>query len=725
MYQIAVFVSGGGTNLQAIMDQIADGRLPDVRIACVVASRAGCQAEQRARRAGIPTHVVCRGDYDDLSSFDRAMLSVLAPYSIDLVVLAGFLCLLGPDFVAAYPGHIINVHPSLIPAFCGPGYYGIRPHEAALAYGVRITGATVHIVDAEYDHGPIILQKAVPVLPDDTPQTLQQRVMIQAEQKILPQAIALFAAGRIEQEGRKIRIKKEKKAMKKAIISVSDKTGLPAFCRELVSLGYELISTGGTAALLQREGLKVTAVSDVTDFPECLDGRVKTLHPRIHAGILARRDNPKHLSELKELCIDPIDLVVVNLYPFRRTIQQPGVDFETCIENIDIGGPSLLRAAAKNCRDVTVLVDPADYDLVLDEIKREGETSEKTRLRLARKVFEHTAAYDAVIARYFATVSPEPEWPDQLTFAYDLIDILRYGENPHQRGVFYRDALPVSGSLTEAEQLNGKELSYNNIADTDAAIAVLREFSDPTVVAVKHANPCGVGSAEDLLSAWKKAYDADPVSIYGGIVAFNRTVDLSVAQATKGVFLEVMVAPDYTPDALSHLRERKNLRVLRLPDIAEPLDPSRLAMKPVYGGMLVQDQDLTVFDPEKCRVVTKAQPDPSLSDDLEFAMKVVKHVKSNAIVLAKNVQTVGIGPGQPNRITSLQIAIRQAGEKAAGSVLASDAFFPFSDCVKAAAAAGIAAIIQPGGSVRDQESIDACDEAGLPMIFTGVRHFKH
>lgn len=512
--------------------------------------------------------------------------------------------------------------------------------------------------------------------------------------------------------------------MKRALISVSDKTGLPELAKELVSLGFELVSTGGTAALLQREGLPVTAVSDVTGFPECLDGRVKTLHPKIHGGILAVRSNPQHMQKLQELDITLIDLLIINLYPFRSTILKSGVSHEECIENIDIGGPSMLRAAAKNYRDVTVLVDPADYGPVMDEIRRDGQTSEHMRLRLAKKVFEHTAAYDALIAAYFAKTVPEDEWPQHLTMTYDRVEQLRYGENPHQRAVFYRDGLPAGGSLTQAEQLNGKELSYNNIADTDAAIALLKEFAEPTVVAVKHANPCGVGSADDLLTAWSKAYEADSVSIYGGIVALNRTVDLAVAQATKGVFIEVMVAPDYTPEALANLQERKNLRVLRLPDVASP-DDARPAIKAVYGGILVQDQDSVIYDQDACRTVTAREADPELQADLAFAMKVVKHTKSNAIVLARDRQTVGIGPGQPNRITSVNIAVNRAGDKAKGSVMASDAFFPFDDCVRAAAAAGIAAIIQPGGSMRDQASIDACNEAGLPMIFTGIRHFRH
>ena len=358
---------------------------------------------------------------------------------------------------------------------------------------------------------------------------------------------------------------------------------------------------------------------------------------------------------------------------------KPGVDHETCIENIDIGGPSMLRAAAKNYHDVTVLVDPDDYGHVLEEIRQQGDTTEQTRFSLARKVFEHTAAYDALIAGYFARQDSRGAWPEKLTLTYDRIETLRYGENPHQQAIFYRDAMPAAGSLSEAEQLNGKELSYNNIADTDAAIALSREFSQPTVVAVKHANPCGVGSAPDLQQAWQKAFEADPVSIYGGIIAFNRPVDLAVAQATKGVFVEVMVAPEYSPEALAHLRERKNLRVLRLPGMVTPADPGKPALKAVYGGLLLQDQDLATLNWADCRTVTKSQVAESIHEDLLFAMKVVKHTKSNAIVLVKNQQTVGIGPGQVNRITALGIAVQQAGEKSTGAILASDAYLPFQD----------------------------------------------
>jgi phosphoribosylaminoimidazolecarboxamide formyltransferase/IMP cyclohydrolase len=516
-----------------------------------------------------------------------------------------------------------------------------------------------------------------------------------------------------------------KNMMKRAIISVSDKTGIADFSRKLVAMGIEILTTGGTAKLLEAEGIPCKEVSEITGFPECLDGRVKTLHPLIHGGILAIRSNPEHMKRIEELGINTIDLIVVNLYPFKATMQKPNVSFEVCVENIDIGGPSMLRAAAKNHHDVTVVTDPEDYDLVLREISEKGDTSYPTRLLLAKKVFEHTAAYDALIAEYFLTYTQAKTLPNLFTPTFEKVSELRYGENPHQSATFFRNAIPVPGGLSEAVQKNGKELSYNNIADTDATICCLKEFSDPTVVAVKHANPCGVGSADTIFEAWQKAYEADPVSIYGGIVALNREVDAKTAEEMSKIFLEVIIAPSYSIEAMEILSAKKNLRVLELPAITDPIPAHERNYKRVLGGLLVQDHDVIVSNEADIRTVTKKEPDPSLRDDMAFAMKVVKYIKSNAIVIVKDKQTIGIGPGQTNRIGSAQIAILSAGEKCKGAVLGSDAFFPFSDCVDAARDAGIAAIVQPGGSMRDQESIDACDKYGIAMVFTGTRHFRH
>ena len=463
-------------------------------------------------------------------------------------------------------------------------------------------------------------------------------------------------------------------------------------------------------------------IFEVTRFPECFDGRVKTLHPNVEGGILAVRDNDKHKQQMEELGIEPIDMVVCNLYPFKQTVLKEGVSHEEIIENIDIGGPTMIRAAAKNYPFVTVITDPEDYERVIGEIRKEGDTSLATKELLAAKVFVHTAHYDALIANYFSN-RVGMHSPKTLTLTYEKKQDLRYGENPHQKAAFYTQIRETEGTLTGATQLQGKELSYNNIGDTDGALEALKEFGEPTVVAAKHANPCGVGSAETLAEAFKKAYDADPVSIYGGIVAVNREVDKATAELMAPIFLEVVVAPSFSEEALEVLRKKKNLRLLRLPHI-EKHDYTAPKAKTVLGGLLIQDMDLQLLDGEM-KTVTERKPTEKEMEDLLFAWKVVKHTKSNAIVLAKDKCTTGVGPGQVSRIWALENAIRQGGERIPGSVLASDAFFPFPDCVEAAHEAGVTAIIQPGGSIRDEESIAAANKYGIAMIFTGIRHFKH
>ena len=484
--------------------------------------------------------------------------------------------------------------------------------------------------------------------------------------------------------------------MKRALISVSDKTGIVELAKEISALGYEILSTGGTAKTLENAGVAVTSVSDVTGFPECLDGRVKTLHPAIHGGLLAMRGNPEHMRQIKELGIEPIDLVVINLYPFRQTIAKPGVTREDAIENIDIGGPTMIRAAAKNWQDVVVMVDPADYAGVLAQLKAKGEVDEATHLRLAYKVFEHTASYDALVADYLRK-QVGIGFPDTLTMTFEKQQELRYGENPHQNARFYRELGDVSGTLAAAEQLHGRELSYNNMG-------------------VKHANPCGVGVAGTLEEAWDKAYEADPVSIFGGIVVTNQVMDVPTAQKIAKIFIEIVVAPDYEPEALKILSKKKNIRLLKLPTISQPLPKDAWDMKRVAGGLLVQERDDQLLGDE-LKVVTDRAPTEKELEDALFAWKIVKHTKSNGIAVAKDGQSLGIGPGQVNRIW--------ATEQVKGAALASDAFFPFDDCAKAAIAAGITCIIQPGGSVRDEDSIKACNEAGIAMVFTGMRHFKH
>jgi len=512
--------------------------------------------------------------------------------------------------------------------------------------------------------------------------------------------------------------------MKRAFISLSDKTGIEAFAKGLVEAGYGLISTGGTEKALKSAGLPVINVSDVTGFPECLDGRVKTLHPKIHAGILAMRSNPEHMRQIEELGIHTIDIVVVNLYPFKQTISKEGVSLEEAIENIDIGGPSMLRAAAKNWQDVAVVTDSADYEKVLQEIKENGEVSRETKFALCAKVFEHTAAYDALIASYLQEKLGKEKFPDKLTLTFEKTQEMRYGENPHQLAAFYREPLKNEGTLAEAEQLNGKELSFNNINDTNGALDVLREFSDITAVAVKHANPCGVGSGKSVYEAYCKAYAGDPVSIYGGIVAVNAEVDKRSAEEMAKIFLEIVIAPGYTQEALEVLCAKKNLRVLKLPTINAKLKDACMDMKKIAGGLLIQEMNRELTGAE-LKTVTKRQPTAEEMEDMLFAWKVVKHVKSNAIAVAKNGRTLGLGPGQVSRIWAAEAALARSGAEAAGAAMASDAYFPFPDCVEAAHRAGITCIIQPGGSIRDSESIEACDKYGMAMVFTGMRHFKH
>ena len=515
----------------------------------------------------------------------------------------------------------------------------------------------------------------------------------------------------------------------RALISVSDKGGVVDFAKGLESMGWEIIATGGTRKLLEANGVKTIGISEGTGFPEICDGRVKTLHPKVHGGLLARRDDPNHLKALEDNGIEFIDMVCVNLYPFRSTIAKEGVTMDDAIENIDIGGPSMLRSAAKNYKDVTVVCDPADYDRVLSEIRENGGTLLQTRLELSAKAYTHTAEYDTCIATFMRDKAGLPE---KLFLEYDLKQPLRYGENPHQSARFFASAAKTGYSLANARQIQGKELSYNNIQDANAALNIVRDFKEPFCVGLKHMNPCGAAVGKSIEEAWQKAYESDKVSIYGGIVAVNREVTAELAMGWKPIFLEIVMAPSYTKEALEILSSKKNLRVMEveMPDTVEPA----MQYVSVNGGMLAQslDSDIVRLTPEMC--VTKVKPEERIFSDMEFGWKIVKHVKSNAIVVVKNGMTLGVGAGQMNRVGSAAIAIKQAEETLAaagkdirneGLVMGSDAFFPFGDSVESAAAFGIKAIVQPGGSVRDQESIDAANANGITMLFTGERHFKH
>ena len=517
------------------------------------------------------------------------------------------------------------------------------------------------------------------------------------------------------------KISKQNKSMR-ALISVSNKTGVVEFARGLRELGWEVIATGGTMKLLQESGVETVNISDVTGFPEICDGRVKTLHPKVHGGLLARRDDPAHLRALQENGIGFIDLVCVNLYPFRETIARPGVRMEEAVENIDIGGPSMLRSAAKNWADVTVVCNPEDYAQVLAEIRAGGNTEKTTRLRLSAQAYTHTAQYDAMIAAYMRAQAGLNE---KLFLEFDLVQPLRYGENPHQAARFYREGRPRPCSLAFARQLGGKELSYNNIQDANAALCIVREFDRPFCVGLKHMNPCGAAVGTDVADAWTKAYEADRVSIFGGIVATNRPVTREAAELMKPVFLEIILAPKFDEGALEVLSAKKNLRLLEV-DMSRD-DDAPMQYVSVNGGLLVQELDTATRPVAAEMCVTARKPSAAQLDDLDFGWRIVKHVKSNAIVVVKEGRTVGVGAGQMNRIGSAEIALRQA--RAAGCteglVLASDGFFPFDDCVALAAEYGVEAIAQPGGSVRDEDSIRKADELGIAMMFVGERHFKH
>ena len=509
---------------------------------------------------------------------------------------------------------------------------------------------------------------------------------------------------------------------KRALVSVSDKSGLVDFVKGLQTAGWEIIATGGTQKLLENSGVNTIGISDVTGFPEICDGRVKTLHPKVHGGLLARRDEPSHLQALEENGISFIDLVCVNLYPFRETIAKEGVSMADAIENIDIGGPSMLRSAAKNYNDVTVVCDPADYDTILAEINATGNTTLETRLQLSAKAYTHTAQYDACIATYMREKAGLNE---KLFLEFDLKQGLRYGENPHQSAKFYASTKAIPFSLASGKQLQGKEMSYNNIQDANAALNIARDFQEPFCVALKHMNPCGAAVAATIDEAWQKAYEADTVSIYGGIVICNRTITKEIALGMKPIFLEIVIAPDFTDEAMEIFATKKNLRVIQV-----DMTPSTEAIDQyvsVNGGLLVQHLDTQIETITADMCATKVQPDAATLADMQFGWNIVKHVKSNAIVVVKNGQTLGVGAGQMNRVGSAEIAMKQAHAAGVteGLILASDGFLPFDDTVALAAQYGVTAIVQPGGSIRDNDCVVKADELGICMLMTGTRHFKH
>ena len=742
--RICVGVSGSGSNLRALAAAATRGEL-GAEIALVFADR-DCVALAWAAEQGIETAMIPGGD-------DSTLAGTLKAVEPDAIVLAGYMRLIGPEVLAAFPGRILNTHPSLLPAF--PGARAVRD---ALAHGVAVTGCTIHLVDDTLDGGPIVAQAPVPVLPDDDEATLHERIRT-AEHQLLPHVVAQVVAGVLAADARHVTLDLDRADStlpipRRALLSVSDKAGLVPFAGELVRIGFELVSTGGTARTLREAGLPVTDVAAVTGFPEMLDGRVKTLHPRVHAGLLADRRLADHRRQLLAAGIAPFELVVVNLYPFAQAAAKPGIAFDALVEEIDIGGPSMVRAAAKNHANVAIVTSPARYDDIVAALEATGEVSLALRSALAVEAFRHTAAYDARISaelppRMAANGIELPDepglpgasdpYPPTLTLALEKVDTLRYGENPHQPAARYRRAGATASDgpfTTDEPPLQGKQLSYNNVLDASAADALGRALRGPGVVIVKHTNPCGVAERSTLLEAWQAALEADPVSAFGGVVALSRPVDGAVAEALTGIFLEIVIAPGYDDAALEVLATKPNLRVLVDPALADdgnpaatPPDPAG-SVRSAGGAVLVTTPDTAADNPAAWQVVSARQPTDAEQLDLDLAWRIVRGVTSNAIVLVLDRRLVGLGAGQTSRVDAARQAVDKArailgAESTNGAACASDAFYPFPDAVEVCIAAGVAAFVQPGGSIRDADVIATADEAGATMLVTGIRHFRH
>ena len=736
--RIAVGVSGAGSNLRALQAASERGELGG-EIVLVFADRA-CAALDWAGEQGIDTALIPGGE-------DEALMETLAAAGADVVVLAGYMRILGPAVLAAYDGRILNTHPSLLPAF--PGAHAV--HDA-LAHGVAVTGATVHLVDATLDGGPIVAQEAVPILPGDDEASLHDRIRA-VEHRLLPRAVALLLADaiRVAEGGRHVTIDLERADVRvptprRALLSVSDKTGLADLGRGLVARGFELVSTGGTARALRAAGLPVTDVAAVTGSPEMLDGRVKTLHPRVHGGLLADRRLDDHRRQLLGAGIAPFEIVVVNLYPFAAALERPGITIDELIEEIDIGGPSMVRAAAKNHANVAIVTTPARYEAVLEALDGAG-LGDAFRRELALEAFAHTAAYDARIAAElpsrFADAglreAPEDPYPPTLTLALEKVESLRYGENPHQPAARYRrPGTSLDDGLFGVERapLQGKALSYNNVLDAAAASGLGRALRGPGVVIVKHTNPCGAAERATLLEAWDAALEADPVSAFGGVVAVTREVDRAVAEALTSIFLEIVVAPAYTQEALEVLAKKPNLRVLVDERLASDAAVAASAASPVGslrtagGAVLVTTPDIVTDAPATWTCATRRGPTDEEQLDLDLAWRLVRGVTSNAIVLVRDRRLVGMGSGQTSRVDAARQAVAKARTmlgvaSTVGAACASDAFFPFPDAVQVCLTAGVRAFAQPGGSVRDAEAVAAVDAAEGTMLITGTRHFRH
>jgi phosphoribosylaminoimidazolecarboxamide formyltransferase/IMP cyclohydrolase len=718
--RIAVAVSGMGSNLQALVAAARRGTLGG-DVVLVVADRP-CPGLDWAVEQGIDTALVPGGD-------DETLLAALNGGRPDLVILAGYMRIVGPLVLAAYPGRILNTHPSLLPAF--PGAQAVRD---ALAHGARVTGATVHVVDATLDGGPIVAQEAVAVAEDDDEATLHERIKA-VEHRLLPATVARFLAAGHDAEVHAARC---------ALLSVSDKTALVELGRGLAELGFELVSTGGTARALRDAGLAVTDVAAVTGAPEMLDGRVKTLHPRIHAGILADLRLAEHRRQLAAAGIEPFGLVVVNLYPFSAAAERPGITPDELIEEIDIGGPSMVRAAAKNHASVAIVTSPAQYDAVLAALREHGAVPDAMRRELAVAAFRHTAAYDARIAEVLparlgtAAGRDGDPFPDSLTVSIDKVETLRYGENPHQPAARYRrpGATAADGPFaTRDAPLQGKALSYNNVLDGSAAAALARALRGPACVIVKHTNPCGAAERPTLREAWDAALAGDPVSAFGGVVALTRTVDRSTAEGLASLFLEIVVAPGFDEEARAILAPKASLRLVVDPtlgdDDAAPPAPDPLgSIRTAGGAVLVTAPDTAPDDPATWTVASRRAPTPGELSDLDLAWRLVRGVTSNAIVLVRDGRLIGLGSGQTSRVDAARQAVEKARALAGrdslvGAACASDAFYPFPDAIEACLVAGVTAFVQPGGSKNDAEGVAVVDAAGGTMLVTGVRHFRH
>ncbi|HLY14480.1 MAG TPA: bifunctional phosphoribosylaminoimidazolecarboxamide formyltransferase/IMP cyclohydrolase [Candidatus Limnocylindrales bacterium] len=755
--RIAVGVSGAGSNLRAVAAAAARGELGG-SIVLVFADRP-CPAIDWAAEQGFETAILpapILSDDAGRQAWDQALAQTLIAVRPDVVVLGGFMRVLGPATLAAFPNRVVNTHPALAPAFPGA-----HPVADALAHGAQLTGVTVHLVDATLDGGPIILQEGVTVLPGDDVEALHGRIQA-VEHRLLPRAVALLLAGAVAVRDGRVTVDVERAEAavpvpRRALLSVSDKRDLESFGRGLVGLEFELVSTGGTASALRAAGLPVTDVAALTGFPEMLDGRVKTLHPRVHGGILADRRRVDHRRQLAAAGIAPFELVVVNLYPFAAAAERPGISFNELVEEIDIGGPSLVRAAAKNHASVAVVTAPERYPAILAALAQSGGVPPGLRAALAVEAFRHTAAYDARIAATLPgrmaeagmELPDEPglpgasdPYPASLTIGLDKVETLRYGENPHQAAARYR--VPGSGAAdgpfaSGAPPLQGKALSYNNVLDASAAAALARALDGPGCVIVKHTNPCGAAERPSLLEAWQAALAGDPVSAFGGVVALTGAVDAVLAEALAAIFLEIVVAPAFEPEALAILARRPNLRLVVDPVLGrsraggsaeagsnDPLGSIRTA----GGAVLVTSRDDRVDDPAGWTVATTRPPTAAERLDLDLAWRLVRGVTSNAIVLVHERRLVGLGSGQTSRVDAARQAVAKAqaisgADSTLGAACASDAYFPFPDGVEVCLAAGVAAFVQPGGSVRDADAIGVADAAGATMVLTGVRHFRH